>query len=313
MEIFKITLMNVFITLLFILPGFILGKLNKMKTEHLSSMSQLLVVVCMPLLIISSFLSMGEFNVNDFKQMGLFFFVSLVLQIIFFIILFLFVRKKFEEPRYRLFTIGSTLANVGFFGLPIVKAVLKDYPIVACFSCVYVCSMNILVFTLGIFCITLDKKYISLKKALLNPASVGLYIAIILYIFNVYRYIPVELNNGISIFAKMTTPLCMIILGARLSSMKLKSIFVKKTVYITIFTKLILFPLFCYFTVRFIPFLTYEFKAAVLILAACPTASMVSNLAEIEHQEEELSANIVLLTTLSSIVSIPLVALLLLI
>ncbi|MCR5787377.1 MAG: AEC family transporter [Acholeplasmatales bacterium] len=311
MEIFKITLMNVFITLLFILPGYLLGKTNKMKSQHLSSISQLLVVVCMPLMIISSFLGMGEFVAKDFGQMALFFTVSFILQCIFFAVLYLIVRRKFEEPRYRLFSIGSTLANVGFFGLPIVKAVLSSYPIVACFSCVYVCSMNVLVFTLGVFCITLDKKYISLKKALLNPASIGLYIALPLYIFNAYKYIPVELENGIAIFAKMTTPLCMIILGCRLSTMKLKNLFINKIVYVTILCKMIIFPIFCYFVVRFIPVLTYEFKAAILILAACPTASMVSNLAEIEHQEEELSSNIVLLTTLSTIITIPLVALLL--
>lgn len=309
METFKITLINVIITLLFILPGFILGKTKKIPGHHLSSISSLLVYVCMPLMIISSFIQMKEFRVDDFIQMITFFFVSLLVQILFFAILFLILRKKFEEPKYRLFSIGSCLGNVGFFGLPLIKASLAQYPVAACFSCVYVCSMNILVFTLGTFCITSDKSYISLKKAFINPPTIGLIIAIILYCTNSYKYLNQELINAIDLMGKMTTPLCMIILGSRLANSNFKSLFDNWFLYLNILTKMIIFPISAYFLVRYIPILSYEFKASMLILSAAPCASMVLNLAEIKHQEEELSANIVLVTTLFSVITIPLVTL----
>ena len=311
MEIFKITLINVCITLLFILPGFILGKTNKIKTFSLSGMSSLLVYVCMPIMIVSSFIQMKEFNKSDLYQMILFLFVSLALQIIFFIILYFIFKNKFENPKYRLFTVGSCLGNVGFFGLPLIKAILADYPVAACFSCVYVCSMNVLVFTLGTFCITKDKSYISLKKAFINPPAFGLIIALIFYSTNSYTYLPSELVNALDLIGSMTTPLCMIILGARLANSKIKPLFTNKLLYLNILTKMIIFPILCFLLVRFIPVLSYEFKASILILGAAPCASMVLNLAEIKHQEEELSAQIVLVTTLASFITIPLVTLLL--
>lgn len=309
MEIFKITLINVLITLLFIIPGFLLGKTHKIGSTHLSSISSLLVYVCMPLMIISSFIQMKEFKLNDLTQMILFFFVSLILQMLFFIVLYMIFKKKFDDPKYRLFTIGSCLGNVGFFGLPLIKAVLAQYPVAACFSCVYVCSMNILVFTLGIFCITSDRSYISLKKAFINPTTIGLAIAIPLYCTNSYTYLPEELVKAITLLGNMTTPLCMIILGARLANSNVKTLFNNKFLYFNILTKLIIYPICAYLIVRYIPFLSFEFKASVLILSSAPTASMVLNLAEIKHQEEELSANIVLVTTLFTIISIPLVTL----
>ena len=74
--------------------------------------------------------------------------------------------------------------------------------------------------------------------------------------------------------------------------------------------KLIVFPLFCYAAVYFLP-LTQTFKASMLILSAAPCASMVLNVAEIYHGETELSANCVLLATLSCFITIPLLTLLL--
>jgi len=311
MEIFNITLINVLITLLFILPGFLLGKTKKINASHLSSISAFLVYVCMPLMIISSFIQMKEYKSSDMIQMIIFFFASLGLQVLFFIIVYIFLRHKYDKPKYRLFNIGSCLGNVGFFGLPLIKAVLSAYPIASCFSCVYVCTMNILVFTLGVFCITSEKKYISLKKALLNPTTIGLAIAIPLYMTNAYTYLPVELTNAFNLLGNMTTPLCMLIVGARLASSNVKSLLTNWLVYLNIVTKMLIFPAFAFFIVRFIPQLSYEFKASVLILSAAPCASMILNLAELKHQEEELSANIVLVTTLASVITIPTVTLLL--
>ncbi len=311
MEVFKITLLNVFIIILYIIPGFVFGKTKKIDIAHLSSFSMLLVYVCMPLMIISSFLSMGDYVKEDFIQMTIFFFVSLLIQLVFFIILYLILRKKYEDARIRIFNVGSMLGNVGFIGLPIIKAILPTYSIVSCFSCVYTCSMNLLVFTIGVFAITKDKKYISLKKALLNPASFGLIIALPLYLLNAHKYIPTELQSAISIFGKMTTPLCMIILGVRLSQANIKNMFNNIFIYLNILTKMVIFPILAYFSVKYIKDLSYEFKASILVLSAVPAASMVLNLAELVHQEEELSANVVLITTLASVITIPLVTLLL--
>jgi predicted permease len=311
MEVFNITIINVLITVLYIIPGYVLGKVKKIDEEHLASISSLLVYICMPLLIIGSFLSMKDFNSSDFIQMTIFFFVSLALQILFFSVLFLFLRKKYSDARIRLFNIGSCLGNVGFFGLPIIKAVLSQYQIVSCFSCVYVCSMNILVFTIGVFAITQDKKYISLKKALLNPASIGLIIALPLYLLSAYKYFPVQLTNAINVMGSMTTPLCMIILGVRLSTTKIINLFNNGFAYLTILMKMIIFPIVCYFIVRYIPVLSFEFKASILILSAVPCASMVANLAEMVHHEEETSCNMVVLSTICSVITIPLVSLLL--
>lgn len=306
---FKIAFSNVLLTLLYILPGFLLCKFKKVSAEHLSSMSAVLVYVCAPCLIVNSFLQL-DFTPLGFGYMALFFVVTFVLQALFMLATFLIFRKKYEDSKYRILTIGAVLGNVGFFGLPIVKALLPDNPEVMCYSAVYVVSMNILVFTVGVFCLTKDKKFISVKSALLNPSTISLIIALPLYFFGVKRFLPDVLLSGVSLLSGITTPLCMIILGIRLATVSFKKLFTRPIIYAVCACKLIIFPLFCYLAVYFIP-LQESFKASILILSSVPCAAVILSMAEIHQSETELAANCVLLSTLLCFITIPLLVLLL--
>lgn len=306
---FEIALSNVILTLLYILPGFLLCKFKKVSAEHLSSMSAVLVYVCAPCLIVNSFLRL-DYTPLGFGYMALFFGLTFVLQALFMLATYLIFRKKYEDSKYRILTIGAVLGNVGFFGLPIVKALLPDNPEVMCYSAVYVVSMNILVFTVGVFCLTKDKKFVSIKAAIINPSTISLIVALPLYFFGVRRFLPEILLNGVSLLSTITTPLCMIILGIRLASVSFKKLFTRPIIYVVCACKLIVFPLFCYFAVYFIP-LEYSFKASILILSAVPCAAVILSMAEIHQSETELAANCVLLSTLMCFITIPLLVLLL--
>ena len=52
------------------------------------------------------------------------------------------------------------LGNVGFFGMPVVAGIFPGEPVVSVYSSINVLTMNFLVFTIGAFMITNDKKYI---------------------------------------------------------------------------------------------------------------------------------------------------------
>ena len=305
---FKIAFFNVLISLLYMLPGFILCKTKKAVADHLSTMSAILIYVCSQCMIISSFISL-DFSSKDLLYMGLFFVVSFIVQLLFLLIVFAILRKKFHISKYRMLTIGSVLGNCGFFGLPLIKALLPQNPEVACYSSIYVISMNLLVFTAGIYCLTQDKKYISLKAAIMNPTFFSILVAIPLYIFSASERLPDLAKDSIGLLGKMTTPMCMFILGIRLGTMDFKKLFTNSFVYFACVGKLIVFPLFAYACVFFLP-LPAPFKASILILAATPCASIILNLAEIHGKEQEMSANCILLSTILCILTIPFMALL---
>ena len=306
---FGIAFTNVLITLFYMAPGFLMAKAKKGKPEHLSTLSAILVYVGTPFLEISAFLSM-DYSREAAAYMALFLPVTLILQTAFMLLIRCLAGKKYRENRFRIMSIGAVLGNVGFFGLPVVRAILPDHPEVACYSACFMVSMNILVFTTGVFFLTGEKKHISLKSALLNPTVIGFVLGLPFFLFDLGRFLPDVLKNAVSILGNMTTPLCMIILGIRLASAPLKSILADPTVYAASFLKLLIFPVFSYGIVSLFP-LPFAFRAAVLILSGTPCASVMLSMAEIYGNETERSAGCVLISTLFSFLSVPVLTLLL--
>ncbi len=167
--------------------------------------------------------------------------------------------------------------------------------------------MFVTAFTIGVYCITYDKKFISVKAIFLNPMTISLVVAIIIYVCK--WHFPKVLGDAVAILGKMTTPVCMHVLGMRLASVSLKNLFIRPFVYIVCGVKLVAFPLLAYLLVRFIPFFFDFFKQSILILSAAPSAAVILSLAELHECEQELTSNVVLLTTILCVVTLPVISL----
>lgn len=320
LDTFITCVIRVAVSLCFCIPGFILCKKNMASEKHLSTMSTILVYICGPCMIIYSFynasVSLSENGINKGEAaLNLLYFgiATFLLQCAFMLILYIILKRKYDDAKYRLLTCGSVLGNVGFFGLPLVVSLVPLNPLVACYSSIYTITMNLLVFTVGVFCLTNDAKYMDLKSALINPTTVGLVLSIPLFIFGdkIVNVSKIDVfAQGINLLGQMTTPLCMLILGIRLATVNFKSLWTRPFIYLICFLKMIVFPIVCFFAVYFLPFIDNDFKKAILIISAVPCASVILNMAEIHHSEEELAANCVLVSTLLCMVTIPVVTLL---
>jgi predicted permease len=307
---FLIALTNVLVTLFYLVPGVILKKMGKAKEEHLSTLSAILVYVGTPFLILSSFMAM-DFSWDGVRNMGIFFLATLILQCLFMGATRLILgKRRFAEGKYRLLTIGSVMGNVGFFGIPIVTALLPDHPEAACYAAMYSLSMNVLAFTVGVFCLTGEKKYMSVKAAIFNPTVFGFVLAVPFYVFGLRNVLPAALTGAIEAIKGMTTPVCMFILGIRLASAEFRQIWNKPVVYGTVFLKLLVFPLFSYAAVS-LPFLGLpdSLRWTVLILSSVPCASILLSLSELHHTEPDLAADCILVSTLVCFLTIPLLTL----
>ena len=305
---FQVALTQVLITLMYIVPGYLASRMKKASALHLPTLGGILVYVCGPALHTAAFLSI-DYTPETLKNMAIFFAVTLALQSAFMAALYAVFRKKQGDSRYRILNIGSVLGNVGFFGLPVIRALLPEHPEVACYSAIYSITMNILVFTMGVFCLTGDKKYMSLKSALLNPTMVSFFVAVPLFLLNARSFLPEQVLSAVQLLGNMSTPLCMFVLGVRLAQNSMKKLFSQPFVYAVSFFKLLLFPLFCYACVYFLP-LPMPIKASVLILSATPCASVILSLAELHQKQMDLAASCVLVSTLLCFLTIPVMTLL---
>lgn len=299
---FGILFSNVAMMLFYMLIGYILCLSKKALVAHAKSMAALLLYVLNPAMLINSFMQL-QYSYDGTVKIVKYFFVSLVIQVLMFGILYLVLHKKYADAKYRILTAGSVLGNVGYMGMSIVHSVFPEEPIVMVYSSINVMTMNLIVFTLGVFMITYDKKYVSVKSAILNPTTLAILASLPLYFFSIK--FPEPIMNSLGLLAKMVLPMCMIILGMRLSDANLKVIFTRGFAYITCFMKLVAFPVFAFLCVHWLPFVDDVLKGAIIVLASVPSGAVIENLAELHECEQELAANVVLLTTILSVLTIP--------
>ncbi len=303
---FLTTFSTVGIMLLYAIPGFLLVKTKLIKKESISAFAVVQMYFCSPILTIYS-LTQATFSVQLLKQMGIFLLIVVGLMVAFLVAFYFIFKKRNEDVRYRVCNLATCLGNVGFLGVPILESLLPDQPNALVFSTVFTLSMNIIAWTIGCTIITKDKKYINYKKILFNPAVIAFIIGLPFFIFSIK--IPTMVYTPITVVAKMTAPMCMLILGMRLAVCEPRVLFCDFLKYIIIGVKQVLFPLVCLLVVLFLP-IDFYIKQTAVILCACPVASVVLNFSEMLGEGQETAAGLVLLGTILSIVTMPLVLLL---
>lgn len=304
---FTITLTAVVVMLLYAVPGYLLVRTKMIRPASIPAFATLLMYVCQPCLTIYSFQRVA-FSAALVKNLLVFFALALIMQALLLGVFYLAFRKKYEDIRYRVCTLATTLGNCTFMGVPLLEALFPEHPETVTYSLAYFLAMSVLSWTAGSYIITRDRKYISVRKLVFNPAVLSMLAAIPIFVTGL-RF-PEQLEGMITLLGRMTTPLCMLVMGMRLATVKLKPIFTSGLQYFAIFIKQLAMPLLAFLILRALP-LDPVMRQTIFILTATPVASIVLNFAEMLGEGQETAANVVLLGTLLSVATIPLMSLLL--
>ena len=304
---FMITVYTVGTMLLYSLPGYALVKCKKIAPTSISAFATVLMYVCQSCLVVYSFQKV-TYTPQLFRDMMIFFALGLFIQSLLIGIYYLIFRKKYSDVKYRIVTIAGAFGNCAFMGVPLLEHLLPDYPQAVVFSAVYSIAMNLIGWTVASAIIANDKKYIKVKNFILNPAVIALCVALPLFFKGAYIG-DTLLGEAVFLLGRMTTPMCMLIMGMRLASVSLMPVITRKLNYLVLFLKQIAMPIIGLAVVLFLPIDT-NMKLTFYIICCCPIASVVLNFSEMLGQGQEMAANLVLLGTFTSIFTIPVMMLL---
>jgi predicted permease len=133
-------------------------------------------------------------------------------------------------------------------------------------------------------------------------------IAFLIFILSID--LPDQLLSMITIAGRMASPLSMIILGMRLATVDLKQLFCDARHYFAVGVNQIVMPLVSLLIVVFLP-ISSDVKIAFFITSSCPIAASVLNYSELAGVGQKQAASLVLLGTILSVVTLPLMMLLL--
>lgn len=298
---FEITGLNALMLVALCLPGFFLTKANVLKEEHIKGFAVFLLYVCSPALSIYSF-QQAECNMEILINIGILLLVTTFMQVLIMGIGFLINIKTYKiDGASRVATVAAAFGNVGFFGVPILQALLPDHPEAMVYSAVMSVMMNLIGWTLGMFMMSGDRKHVSVKNFLINPTTLCLVIALPLFFTN--TSFPKPVMNFVEFFSKMSTPTAMTVLGMRLAFVKFRDLMDYRQV-VAIFLKLIALPLITFGIMYALP-VDETLKISTYILSCMPPAAITLNFAELSNTSPKTAANIVVVGSLLVAITLP--------
>lgn len=298
----NIVLNQVIILVLIMLVGFIARKTDIINDTVNKKLSELLLNITSPFLIISSF--NFKFSQEILQNVILVLIFSVAIHIIS-IFLGNILFYKYPDNVKKILKFVAVYSNCGFMGFPIMDSLYGKTGVL--YASIYVAVFKVFIWTNGVIIFSGKKDVNSLKKAFINPGIVSVVIGMLIFTFSIT--LPYPVSKTIDMVGSMTTPMSMLIIGAILADIDYKSMFSGFALYYVTAVRLLLIPLSSLVVLRFLGFTGILLGSCVLAVAM-PAAATTTLFSEIFGGDSALSSRIIAFSTVLSIVTIPLISLL---
>lgn len=311
---------TVFSLVLLIIPGFILAKTKLLGEGADKALSNVVLYCAQPLLVFTTFQKKfeSEIAVNLVIVLAL----ALVIHLLMLGFVYLVIRNRSKDPKKDAARFASLFGNVGYLGIPFIQTLYKNMPeqmglmLVYCSSILFV--FNIFNWTVGVVMYSHDKKDVSPKKILLNPTIIGCILGFLMFFViqkpmvdwagvgvgvNALDSALEKIMDGLNSLAQLVTPLSMIVIGMKLSQVKIKDLFTSKLAYFASFNKLIVMSLITILCVIFLP-IDVNIKNVLFFTLSMPSAAATTLFAVRFKGDGKIASIMVLLSTILSVFTI---------
>ncbi len=291
---------QVLVLFMLILVGFFCNKFKLLNKEANKRISDLVVIVVAPCVIIKSFIR--EYNMEMLTQLLLALLVAAVSHIVMILLSYLLIQdgSDFNRIRNKVLRFGSVFSNAGFIALPMQEALLGTDGVF--FGAAYLVMFNILSWSWGIFHLSGDKSQVTAKKILFSPGIIGVVFGMILFLCSIR--LPDALNTALSHMSALNTPLPMIVVGYYLAEVDFVKAVKDKGSYLCLLLRLIVFPLIA-LGMLYLCGMRDAMLVSMMIAISAPTAAATTMFSEKFGSDTVLSVQLVSLSTLFSIVTMP--------
>ena len=278
--------------------GYVLNATGLVSKEGNKGLSNLLLYVILPCVIVNSFLR--EATADTTRALLIAFALGALLVVAAMIV----SRLLFRHP---VDIFSASFSNAGFMGIPLIAAVLGSEYVI--YAAGMVALLNILQWTYGQSIMDPSGKGKGGARALIrNPLIISLLLGILLYFLPVS--LPAQIKTCVQAFANCNAPVAMCIIGFFLRELPIKRIFNQREAYLVSAARLLLIPLISILLIFWMPWISQEVKIALIILASAPVGSNVAIYAQRLGQDHARAVTEVCLSTVFSLITMPLVLLL---
>lgn len=303
-------LQQVIIMFLLIFVGYLTFKIKMIDRDGVRQLTDILLYIVMPAMIFSAF--MQEKTAELLKNLFIAFALAIASYIVGFIVAYIFIRDK-NNPHATVERFAVIYPNNGFMGIPLIAAVLGQEGVF--YAAAFICIGNVFTWTHGVTTMsksrTIDgdktKMKLPIAQLLLSPALIAFFAGLVVFLISIP--IPSVLFQTVGFLSGLNTPIAMLVVGATLAQTDILSAFKELKIYKLVFLINILVPVIVIAFSIFIP-VSDTLLINNIILTACPSAAITIIFAEKYKNNVEHATKVFTLSSLLTIVTLPLMMLL---
>ena len=288
-----------------IFMGVAIVKAGIVKDEESKVLSKIVLYLVIPCVIVNAF--QVDYTAQTVKGLMIAFVASVILQIILLIIVAL-MGKVLSLNEVEVASVYYS--NSGNLIVPIVTFILgKEWVL---YGCVFMSVQLVFLWTHCKKIISRERSY-DWKKIVLNINMISIVVGVVLFFTRIR--LPEVIDNTIGAVGNMIGPASMIVTGMLFAGMNLKQIFANKRVYFVSFLRMLVVPLIALVLIKGSRLADLSADAPKIMLIVflaviTPSASTVTQMCQVYGNDSQYASAINVVTTLSAIITMPVMVLL---
>lgn len=292
---------KIFVMLLIAVTGFAANKKAIITEKGNKVLTAVLLNIINPIMIINAY----QVDVDAHLMHN--FLISAVLAVVSHLIgiLISFTAIKKGKTDYEIERLSVVYSNCGFIGIPLINGIFGKEGVL--YLTPYLTVFNICLWTHGVLQVNGAASKKAVLKSLISPAIICSAAGLIMFALKIK--LPAPVGEAVEQISAMNSPMAMIIAGATIAQAKLKAAVAKPRIYYTTLLRLFTVPLVC--ALCFSPLgLEKTVVITAVTEAACPAAASATMFAINYNKNAVYASEIFAVTTVLSVISLPVVILL---
>ena len=290
----SILLRQIAIMALLMAVGILLSRRGFLSPQGTKDLGAILLRIIIPCVIVKSYIT--TYSRERLLELALSAGLALVAFILAMGIAYLVYGK-----RRRIENFAAAFCNAGFIGIPLAQAVIGDEGVF--YMAASVALLNLFQWTYGVYIMTDRRDSISAKTIAKNPVVIAIVIGIALFLSRLP--VPGIVTSTLGYIAGMNTPVAMILMGTYMAKLPWRKLLDKRA-YGCVLFRLVIIPAVVLLVFWALPISNQNVALAAYLAAATPVGANICVFAQQYDCDYEFSVVTVCLSTVLSIVTVPL-------
>ncbi len=278
---------------LLVAVGVFLSRKGFLTVQGSKDLGSILLRVIIPCVILKSYLI--QYSQKRLEELVL----SAALALLGFVLAMLIAYAVYGKRR-RIENFAAAFCNAGFIGIPLAQAVIGEEGVF--YVAASIALLNFFQWTYGVYIMTDRRDAVSARAIIKNPVVIAIALGVLLFVSQIP--VPGIVTSTLGYIAGMNTPVAMILMGTYMAKLAPRQMF-NKLAYGCVLFRLVVIPAVILLLFWTLPIQNKSVALAVYLAAATPVGANICVFAQQYNCDYEFSVVTVCLSTLVSIVTVP--------